>query len=64
MEGTGLGLAITHKLVKIMGGEIHVESNPGQGSIFTIDLDVQTYPNSYEINFNNNKNQQKIVNFK
>ncbi|NEO10661.1 ATP-binding protein, partial [Moorena sp. SIO3I8] len=64
VEGTGLGLAITHKLVKIMGGEIHVESNPGQGSIFTIDLDVQTYPNSYEINFNNNKNQQKIVNFK
>ncbi|NEO46928.1 MAG: hypothetical protein F6K55_23525, partial [Moorea sp. SIO4A3] len=47
VEGTGLGLAITHKLVKIMGGEIHVESNPGQGSIFTIDLDVQTYPNSY-----------------
>ncbi|AOY78671.1 CHASE domain-containing protein [Moorena producens JHB] len=59
VEGTGLGLAITQKLVKIMGGEINVESNPGQGSIFTIDLDVQTYPNSYEINFH--KNQQKIV---
>ncbi|NEP55178.1 MAG: hypothetical protein F6K65_42915 [Moorea sp. SIO3C2] len=47
-----------------MGGEINVESNPGQGSIFTIDLDVQTYPNSYEINFHKNTNQQKIVNFK
>ncbi|NEO95170.1 MAG: hypothetical protein F6K56_35240 [Moorea sp. SIO3G5] len=59
VEGTGLGLAITQKLVKIMGGEINVESNPGQGSIFTIDLDVQTYPESDQIKFT--KNQQKIV---
>ena len=36
--GTGLGLSIIRSLVEIMGGEIAVESEPGEGSCFRVEL--------------------------
>jgi len=39
-EGTGLGLPLCHAIVKQHAGAIAVDSAPGQGSIFTVRLDL------------------------
>ncbi|MBU1169379.1 MAG: PAS domain-containing protein [Proteobacteria bacterium] len=37
-SGTGLGLAISHNIIEAHGGEINIESKPGQGTVISITI--------------------------
>lgn len=50
-NGTGLGLALTKELVKLMNGNIIVESPPGEGSVFTVLLSVSNNAMMKEMNW-------------
>lgn len=45
-KGTGLGLTITRQFIELMGGSISLESMPGQGSVFRVEMPVDSVDES------------------
>lgn len=46
VEGTGIGLALSRQLIGLMGGELGVESEPGRGATFWLELPSAPVPST------------------
>ena len=61
IHGSGLGMAITKSLVDLMGGAIQVESQLGQGSTFTVDLDLRIEEKEQDPRFWENHGIRRMI---
>ncbi|MCM1100107.1 MAG: response regulator [Clostridium sp.] len=51
IQGTGLGMAITKNLLDLMGGTISVKSKKGEGTTFTVDINLHVSEQTIDQNF-------------
>jgi len=58
IEGAGIGLTITRQLAELMNGKVTVESTPGEGSCFSIDLPLSKQPQSTQALETGNRNSK------
>jgi signal transduction histidine kinase len=40
-KGTGLGLSLSYDIIQAHGGDLKVETKPGEGSVFTVILPLK-----------------------
>ncbi|MFT4994922.1 MAG: two-component system sensor histidine kinase BarA, partial [Paraglaciecola sp.] len=62
-QGTGLGLVICQELVKLMRGDLSLQSSPGQGSIFTVKIRTNRLNSTLSLSCNSEWKNKNIVYF-